>query len=81
MTHEVSTHQLDQVSTARGQYYYLVSNNMTHEVSTHQLDQVSTARGQYYYLVSNVRHMRSVHISEAKNLLLEVSTTTLCPII
>ena len=31
MTHEVSTHQRGQVSTARGQYYYLESNYMTHD--------------------------------------------------
>ena len=32
MTNEVSTHQCDQVSTARYQYYYLEAQYMTHKV-------------------------------------------------
>ena len=47
LTHEVSTHPWGQVSTARGQYYYIELNYLTHEVRTHQSGQVSSARGQY----------------------------------
>ena len=98
MTHEVSTHPWGQVSTARGQYYYIEFKYLTHEVSTHHWGQVSSARGLYYYFKSKyVRpsfyckrlvllpwdqvadKMMSVHITEAKFLLLEVSTTTLSP--
>ena len=56
------------------------------DVSTNPLGQVSTARGQYYCkrLVllpwdPVADKMMSVHITEAKFLLLEVSTTTLSP--
>ena len=52
MTHEVSTHPWDQISTARGQYYYIEFKYLTHKVSTHHWGQVSSARGQYNYLKS-----------------------------
>ena len=52
MTHEVSTHPWGQVSTARGQYYFIEFKYLTHEVSTHHWGQVSSARGQYYYFKS-----------------------------
>ena len=96
MTHEVSTHPWGQVSTARGQYYYIEFKYLTHEVSTHHWGQVYSARGQYYDFKSKYLRpsfyckrlvllpwdpvadkMMSVHITEAKFLLLEVSTTTL----
>ena len=98
MTHEVSTHPWGQVSTARGQYYYIEFKYLTHEVSTHHWGQVSSVRGQYYYFKSKYLRpsfyckrlvllpwdpvadkMMSVHMTEAKFLLLEVSTTTLSP--
>ena len=49
---DVSTHDLGQVYTARGQYYYIESKYLIHEVSKHHWGQVSTARGQYYYIES-----------------------------
>ena len=57
-----------------------------HGVSTHDWGNVSTAGGLYYhiesqYLSQNIWHMKSLHITEAKYLLLEVSTTTLSPCI
>ena len=39
-----STHHWGQVSTARGQYYYIKSKYLTHEVSKHHWGQVSTAK-------------------------------------
>ena len=107
LTQEVSTHPWGHVSTAKGQYNYIVSKYLTHEVSTHHWDQGSTSRCQYYYIesqyltqwcqytslrprfycwISQLLHwipvsdnMMSVHMIEAKFLLLEVSTTTLSP--
>ena len=61
------------VSTAGGLYYHIESQYLTHEVSTHSWGHVSNPKGQY--------NMKSVHITEAKFLLLEVSTTTLSWII
>ena len=59
---DVSTHHWGQVSTARGQYYYIKSNYLTHEVSKHHWGQVSTARGQYYYIESKfLTHEVSTH--------------------
>ena len=75
----VSTLDWGKVSTAGGLYYHIESQYLTHEVSTHSWGQVSTAKGQYNYIVSNIWHMKSVHITEAKYLLLEVSTTTSSP--
>ena len=77
--HDVNTHDWGTVSTAGGLYYYIESQYLTHEVSTHPWRQVSTAKGQYNFIVSNIWHMKSVHITETKILLLEVSTTTLSP--
>ena len=79
LTHVVNTHHWGQGFTARGHYYYIESQFLTHEVSTHPWRQVSTAIGQYIYIVSNIWHMKSVHITETKILLIEVSTTTLSP--
>ena len=95
---DVSTHPWGQVSTARGQYYYIEFKYLTQEVSTHHWGQISSARGQNYYFkykylrpsfyckrlvllpwVPVADTMMSVHIPEAKFLLLEVSTTTLSP--
>ena len=47
---DASTHHWGQVSTARGQYYYIESKFLTHEVITHYLGQGSTARGHFYYI-------------------------------
>ena len=59
---DVSTHHWGQVSTARGQYYYIKSKYLTHEVSKHHWGQVSTARGQYYYIESKfLTHEVSTH--------------------
>ena len=49
---DVSTHDLGQVSTARGQYYYIESQYLTHEVNTHHWGQVPTANDLYYYIES-----------------------------
>ena len=70
---DVSTHHWGQISTARGQYYYIQSQNLTLEVSTHHWGKVYIARGQYYYIESQYL------TPKAKYLLLEVSTTTLSP--
>ena len=68
-----------QASTAKGQNY-IESKYLTHEVSTHHWNQDYTARGQYFYKESNYLTPRiSVHMTEAKFLLLEVCTTTLSP--
>ena len=77
--HDVSTHDWGTVSTAGGLYYFIESLYLTHEVSTHPWRQVSTVKGQYNYIVSNIWHMKSVHITETKIVLLEVSTATLSP--
>ena len=76
---DVSTHDWGTLSTAGGLYYFIESQYLTHEVSTHPWRQVSTAKGQYNCIVSNIWHMKSVHITETKILLLEVSTATLNP--
>ena len=47
---DVSTHHWGQVSTARGQYYYIDPKFLTHEVITHHLGQGSTASGHFYYI-------------------------------
>ena len=77
--YDVNTHDWGTVSTAGGLYYYIEAQYLTHEVSTHPWRQVSTAKGHYNFIVSNIWHMKSVHITETKILLLEVSTTTLSP--
>ena len=82
LTQEVNTHHWGQVPTANDLYYYIESQYLTHEVSTHSWGQVSTARGQYCYITTlnlSIWHIKSVHITEAKVLLLEVSSTTLRP--
>ena len=80
MTHEVSTHHWDQVSTARCQHYYLESNYMT------QWGQYTSLRPSIYCYMSVLLPwvpvfdtMRTVHIPEAKFLLIDVNTTTLSP--
>ena len=77
--HDVNTHDWGTVSTAGGLFYYIESHYLTHEVSTHPWRQVSTAKRQYNYIESNIWHMKSVHITETKVLLLEVRITTLSP--
>ena len=49
---DVSSHDWGQVSTARGQYYYIKSKYLTQEVRSHHWGHVSAARGQYYYIES-----------------------------
>ena len=77
--HDVSTHDWGKVSTAGALYYYIESHYLTHEVSTHPWGQGSTARGRsellHWVPVSDTK--LSVHMTEAKFLLLEVCTTTL----
>ena len=68
---DVSTHHWGQVSSARGQYYYFKSKYLTPSFYCKRLvllpwDPIADK-------------MMSVHITEAKFLLLEVSTTTLSP--
>ena len=47
---DVRTHPLGQVSTVRGQYYYIESLYLTHIVNTHHWGQGFTARGHYNYI-------------------------------
>ena len=75
----VSTHDWGKVSTAGGLYYYIESQYLTTKVSTYPLGQVLLLEGSITTLSQNIWHMNSVHITEAKYLLLEVSTTTLSP--
>ena len=49
---DVSSHDWSQVSTARGQYYYIESQYLTLWVSTHPRGQVYPDTGQYYYIES-----------------------------
>ena len=77
--HDVSIHDWGKVSSGRGQYYYIESQYLTHEVRTYPWGHVSTAKGQYNCIVSKYWHMKSVHFTETKVLLLDVSTTTLSP--
>ena len=77
--HGVSTHDWGKVSTAGGLYYYIESQYLTTEVSTYPLDQVLLLEVSITTLSKNIWHTNSVHITEAKYLLLEVSTTTLSP--
>ena len=68
---DVSTHHWGQISAARGQYYYMESQYLRPSFYCKMLvllpwDPVADK-------------MMSVHINEAKFLLLEVSTTTLSP--
>ena len=59
---DVSTHTWGQVSTARGQYYYIKSKYLTLEVSKHHWGQVSTDWGQYYYIeFKSLTHEVSTH--------------------
>ena len=79
MTHEVSTHQWDQVSTARCHYYCNEAQYMTHEAihiseTKYLMLDVSTTT-----LRPRIWHMRSVHISETKYLLQDVITTAMRP--
>ena len=76
---DVSIHDWGKVSSGRGQYYNIESQYLTHEVRTYPWGHVSTAKGQYNYIVSKYWHMKSVHFTETKVLLLDVSTTTLSP--
>ena len=71
LTHEVSTHQWGQVFSARGQYYYFKSKYLRPSFYCKRLVLL--------HLVPIADKMMSVHINEAKSLLLEVSTTTLSP--
>ena len=77
--HMKSVHITDAKFLLRKIYYYIESQYLTHKVSTHPWRQVSTAKGQYNFIVSNIWHMKSVHVTETKILLLVVSTTTLSP--
>ena len=67
---DVSTHDWGQVSTARGQLYYIESQYLT------QL-------GHYTFSINSLSpsnwHLDLVHIPEAKYILIQVSTTILSP--
>ena len=77
---DVSTHPLGQVSTVRGQFYYIKSQYLTHIVSTHHWGQGFTARGHYYYIDSQFLTPWSQYTwLRQRFLLLEVCTTTLSP--
>ena len=68
-----------QASTAKGQYDYNESKYLTNEVSTHHWDQDYTARSSVLlHTVPESDTMMSVHMTEAKFLMLKVSITTLC---
>ena len=71
LTHEVSTHHWGQVSSARCQYYYFKSKYLRPSFYCKRLILLP------WVPVANT--MMSVHITEAKFLLLKVSTTTLSP--
>ena len=75
--HVKSVHITEAKFLLRRVYYYIETNNLTHEVSTHHWGQVSTAKGLLLHWVPVSVTMMSVHMIEAKFLLLEVSTTTL----
>ena len=71
LTHEVRTHHWDQVASARCQYYYFNSMYLRPSFYCKRLVLLPC--------VPIADTMMSVHITEAKFLLLEVSTTTLSP--
>ena len=77
--HDVSTHDWGKVSTA-GALYYIESQYLIHEESTHPWGQGSSDRGQNYIHWVPVSDTKvSVHMTEAKFLLREISTITLSP--
>ena len=73
LTHEVSTHHCGQVSTARGQYYYMYFKSKYLRPSFY------CKRLVLLPWVPVADTIMSVHITESKFVLLEVSTTTLSP--
>ena len=80
LTHEVSTHHWRQGSTARGHYYYIESQFLTSWCQYTWLKQSFYCyRSVLLHWVQVFNTMMSVHMIEAKFLLLEVCTTTLSP--
>ena len=77
--HMKSVHITEAKFLLRKVYYYIETQYLTHEVSTHHWGQVSTAKGLLLHWVPVSDTMMSVHMIEAKVLLLEVTTTTLSP--
>ena len=71
LTHEVSTHHWGQISSARGQYNFFKSKYLRPSFYCKRLVLLPW--------VPVADTMMSKHITEAKFLLLEVSTTTLSP--